>query len=143
METIRFSQLLGIYGLTALIFFAIDLLWLGIVAKDLYAHHLGGLLKEKVNWWAAVLFYLVYIGGILAFVLVPALQNGNGILWAVMYGAMLGLFAYCTFDLTCLALVRGWPVFHRIDRHFMGNRADRHHSRGFAVAGRESVQNLK
>ena len=110
METIRFSQLLGIYGLTALIFFAIDLLWLGIVAKDLYAHHLGGLLKEKVNWWAAVLFYLVYIGGILAFVLVPALQNGNGILWAVMYGAMLGLFAYCTFDLTCLALVRGWPV---------------------------------
>lgn len=104
----RPRDLLLLYLVTGGVFFAIDLLWLGVSAKDFYARHLGGLLNDRVNWTAALLFYGIYIGGILVFVLVPAIQHGTVSSAAVM-GALLGLFAYATFNLTNLALVRGWP----------------------------------
>ncbi len=100
-----------LYGLTVVIFFMIDLFWLGVAAKGLYARHIGGLLRENVNWAAAILFYLVYIGGIQFFVLYPALEDGSGILKTAITGGLLGFFAYCTFDLTCLALLRNWSLF--------------------------------
>jgi uncharacterized membrane protein len=100
-----------LYGLTVVIFFMIDLFWLGVAAKGLYARHIGGLLRENVNWAAAILFYLVYIDGIQFFVLYPALADGSGILKTAITGGLLGFFAYCTFDLTCLALLRNWSLF--------------------------------
>ena len=72
--------MLVVYGLTAGVFFMIDLFWLGAAAKGLYERHIGSLLRENVNWTAAILFYLMYIGGIQYFVLIPALQEGQGIL---------------------------------------------------------------
>jgi uncharacterized membrane protein len=100
-------------GITAAIFLIIDLIWIGLVAKDFYARQLGGLLRERVNWSAALAFYCIYVGGIVFFVVLPALQSGagggSGIWRAAWTGALLGLFAYSTFDLTAQALLRGWP----------------------------------
>lgn len=98
------------YALTAGVFFLIDLLWLGVVAKGLYDRHIGGLLRDQVNWTAAVLFYAMYIGGMQLFVLAPAMEGGWGVLRTAVMGGMLGLFAYATFDLTSLALIRGWST---------------------------------
>lgn len=102
--------LLLAYLITAGAFFMIDLIWLGVVAKGFYARHLGGLLREGVNWTAAVLFYLIYIAGIQVFVLIPAIGTGAGLLATAVKGGLLGLLAYATFDLTALALLRHWSV---------------------------------
>ena len=99
-----------LYLLTAAVFFLIDLLWLGVFAKGFYDRHLGGLLRDAVNWPAAGLFYAIYIGGILLFVVAPALRHGDAWFKTALMGGMLGFFAYATFDLTNLALVRGWPT---------------------------------
>jgi uncharacterized membrane protein len=104
------ETMLVAYVLTAGVFFLIDLVWLGVAAKGLYDRHIGGLLRGRVNWTAAVIFYLVYIGGIQIFVLAPALADGSGLLPTALMGGLLGLFAYATFDLTALALLRGWSM---------------------------------
>ena len=117
---IEFTDGLLLYGLTVAIFFIIDLFWLGVAAKGLYARYIGGLLRENVNWSAAILFYLIYIGGIQLFVLYPALDEGSGILKTALMGGLLGFFAYCTFDLTCLALLRNWSLFITVVDIFWG-----------------------
>ncbi|HBY64862.1 MAG TPA: DUF2177 domain-containing protein, partial [Acholeplasmataceae bacterium] len=63
---------LKLYGVSFVIFFAIDLLWLGIIAKKIYQNQIGHLLKTDVNWVAAIIFYLLFIGGLVIFVLMPA-----------------------------------------------------------------------
>lgn len=103
----RLRDLLLLYLAAAGVFFTIDLLWLGVFAKDFYTRQLGGLLKDRTNWTAAFLFYGIYIGGILIFVLMPAIRGGT-VSSAALMGALLGLFAYATFNLTNLALIRGW-----------------------------------
>jgi uncharacterized membrane protein len=102
-------KLLGLYGLTALVFLAVDLLWLGVVARDFYRAQLGQLLRTDVLWPAALIFYAVYIAGILVFAVLPALDAAS---WgrALVLGAFLGLVAYATFDLTALALLRDFPA---------------------------------
>jgi uncharacterized membrane protein len=102
-------SLVKLYGLTTAVFFAIDLVWLGVVAQRFYQQHLGTLLRADVVWAAALLFYAIYIAGILVFAVLPALEAGS-LQRAVVLGAFLGFFAYATFDLTCLALFRDFPV---------------------------------
>lgn len=99
---------LSIYGLTTIIFFAIDMLWLGFIAKNFYRKHIGFLLAENVNWAAAIVFYLLYIFGIIFFAVVPALKENN---WQVALhnGALLGLLCYATYDLTNMATLKNWP----------------------------------
>lgn len=104
------SQLLWIYAVTAGVFFLLDLVWIGVVAKDFYAGTIGGLLRDSVNWPAALIFYFLYIGGIVLFVLVPAIRANTSIRRTAGMGGLLGLLAYGTFDLTALALLEGWPV---------------------------------
>ncbi|MEJ2539021.1 MAG: DUF2177 family protein [Gemmatimonadota bacterium] len=102
---------LKLYGLTAAAFFAIDLVWLGVVAVRFYDRHLGPLLREDVVWSAAIPFYLLYIAGILVFAVLPGLDVGS-VGRAAALGAFFGLVAYATFDLTSMALIRGfgWTV---------------------------------
>jgi uncharacterized membrane protein len=102
---------LKLYALTAVAFFAIDLVWLGVVAPSFYDRHLGPLLRENVVWSAAAAFYLLYIAGILVFAILPGLTAGS-LGRAVMLGAFFGLVAYATFDLTAMALIKGfdWTV---------------------------------
>lgn len=103
------TQLLLAYIFTAIIFLAIDFVWLGIVAKDFYFNSLDGLLKEKPNMVIAAVFYLMYAVGIVIFAVQPALSNGQ---WqtALIYGALFGFFCYATYDFTNLATIKDWPV---------------------------------
>jgi uncharacterized membrane protein len=103
------SYYLKLYVVTVPVFFAIDLLWLGIVAKNIYRDNLGELLSPAVNWTAAITFYLIFIAGILIFAVVPALRR-ESLTWAVIYGGLFGFFTYATYDLTNLATLRGWPL---------------------------------
>lgn len=97
------------YVLTAMVFFAIDILWLGFLGKGIYQKYLGHLLKEEVNWLAAILFYLLFIGGIFIFVIFPAIEK-RSVFVALYLGALFGLITYATYDLTNLATLKGWPM---------------------------------
>ncbi|TVP85469.1 MAG: DUF2177 family protein [Acholeplasmataceae bacterium] len=100
---------LKLYLLAFIVFFVIDMIWLGLIAKNLYQNQIGHLLKADVNWYAAILFYLLFIGALVIFVLMPAVQNGQ--IWhAVLYGALFGFITYATYDLTNLATLKDWPV---------------------------------
>jgi uncharacterized membrane protein len=102
---------LKLYGLTATAFFAIDMVWLGVVAPRFYERHLGPLLREDVVWSAAAGFYLLYIAGIVVFAVLPGLA-ADSVGRGAALGAFFGLVAYATFDLTSMALIRGfgWTV---------------------------------
>ena len=102
-------QLVGLYALTALGFFIIDFVWLAVVAQSFYDRHLGHFLREEPMVPAAVAFYLLYLVGVLVFVVLPALE-AESLIHAVGLGALFGLVAYATFDLTALALFKGFPV---------------------------------
>lgn len=102
-------KLLLSYFLTTLVFFAIDITWIGFVAKKFYWAELGSLLKEDVNWAAALIFYLLYIAGIFIFSILPAVEN-DSVKHAIFYGALFGFFCYATYDLTNLATLKGFPL---------------------------------
>ncbi len=101
------SALAKTYGLMAVTFFAIDLLWLGIVARPFYQSQLGPMLRPDVRWGPAILFYLLFIAGILVFAVLPGVERGS-LGRAVVLGAFFGFVAYATYDLTSLALVKGF-----------------------------------
>ena len=97
------------YALTFVVFLVIDMVWLLFISKNLYADKLGYLMATKVNFSAAILFYLIFIAGLLFFVLYPALQR-NSWTFALFAGAFFGLVTYATYDLTNLATIRDWPL---------------------------------
>ncbi len=97
------------YAGAAVLFFAVDLIWLGVVAKNFYRSALGELLLEQPNMLAATLFYLVFVAGVVIFAVAPALASQNA--WrALLLGALFGLFTYGTYDMTNLATLKGWPI---------------------------------
>lgn len=98
-----------LYLITLAVFFLIDMIWLGAVAKGFYRKHLGPLMSMKVVWPAAILFYLLFIFGLIVFVIRPALARGEPI-QALLLGALFGLISYATYDLTNLATLKDWPL---------------------------------
>jgi len=98
-----------LYGIALAIFFAIDMVWLGLVAKNFYREQLGFLMAENVNWAAAIIFYLLFIAGLVVFVISPALAKGSWV-HALALGALFGLITYATYDLTNLATIKNWPL---------------------------------
>ena len=100
---------LKLYGAALVAFFAIDMLWLGLVARSFYREHLGFLLSPTVNWPAALLFYLLFIAGILVFVVLPGLK-ADSVRTTLLLAVFFGLVTYATYDLTNLATVKNWPV---------------------------------
>jgi len=86
-----------------------DMVWLGVVAKKFYARHIGFLMKSNINWTAAILFYLLFLVGLVVFVISPAVERGS---WtrALFLGALFGLITYATYDLTNLATMKEWPL---------------------------------
>ncbi|QUI24420.1 DUF2177 family protein [Vallitalea pronyensis] len=102
-------QMIKTYVITFLVFMSIDLVWLGFVAKKLYRSQIGFIMKTHVNWVAAILFYLLYIVGLLVFALNPALEKNS---WqhALFLGMFFGLITYATYDLTNLATLKDWPL---------------------------------
>ena len=102
-------QIVIAYAASAVVFFGLDLLWLGMVARGFYVRQMGDLLREPPNLGIAGLFYAVYVGGIVLFAVLPGLQSQS---WrsALLLGLALGLVAYGTYDLTNLATLRRWPA---------------------------------
>jgi len=103
------SFYLKLYALTVPVFFIIDLIWLGVVAKGFYQKNLNALLSPKVNWPAAIVFYLIFIAGILIFAVIPAVAK-DSLRHAFLWGALFGFFTYMTYELTNLALLKNWPL---------------------------------
>lgn len=97
-----------LYFATLLVFFAIDMVWLGLVARNFYAKHLG-FLMGPTNWLAAFIFYLLFILGILVFVEVPGVKEGS-LAMTLVRAALFGLITYATYDLTNLATIKDWPL---------------------------------
>lgn len=101
---------LKMYGIALVVFFAVDMLWLGVIAKRLYNEQIGHLLKTDVNWAAAIIFYLIFVAGVVTFVLMPAWNDGSFVR-ALLLGGLFGFIAYSTYDLTNLATMKDWPFF--------------------------------
>ena len=104
------SFYLKLYFLTVPIFFIIDLIWLGIVAKSFYQKNLNHVLSPNVNWTAAIIFYLMFIAGILIFAVLPGLAK-ESLRHAAVWGALFGFFTYATYDLTNMATIAKWPLY--------------------------------
>lgn len=100
---------LKVYLVAVPIFFAIDLLWLGVIAKDIYQKYIGHLMRPAPNWPVAIVFYLLFIVGLIIFAINPALKN-NSLNYAIFYGALFGFFTYMTFDMTNWAVLKDWPA---------------------------------
>lgn len=100
---------LKLYALTVPVFFIIDLIWLGVVARGFYQKNLKYILSPNVNWTAAIIFYLMYIAGILIFAVLPGVAK-DSVRHAALWGALFGFFTYATYDLTNLALLKDWPL---------------------------------
>jgi len=98
-----------LYFISFPIFLAIDMLWLGLVAKNFYAKYIGYLMAKTPNLWAALIFYLIFIAGLIFFVITPALDKK---MWthALLAGVFFGLITYATYDLTNLATIKDWPL---------------------------------
>jgi uncharacterized membrane protein len=103
------TKLIISYLLTTVVFFAIDMTWLGFIAKNLYRKYLGSFLSDTVNWTAAIIFYLLFIVGIFYFAILPAVEK-NSLAKAILSGALFGFFTYATYDLTNLATLKNWPL---------------------------------
>ncbi len=99
----------GQYLLAAVVFLALDLVWLSVVAQGLYEHFLGDLLADSPNAAAAFVFYAIFVAGLVYFVIAPAVEERLARV-ALVRGAAFGLVTYATWDLTSLAVIEGFPV---------------------------------
>lgn len=102
-------SIVGQYLVAAAVFLVLDLAWIGFVAQGLYERFLGDLLADEPNVAAAVLFYAIFLAGLVYFVIAPAVEQGS-LRSALLRGAAFGLVAYATWDLTSLAVIEGFPV---------------------------------
>ncbi len=105
------------YAAIAVVMLGLDLLWLGLIAKRFYRDGIGHLMADSPNLLAAGIFYLLYPVGIMVFAVAPALVFGEAavpaevtLARAVLAGALFGFFAYATYELTNLALLKDWPL---------------------------------
>lgn len=98
-----------IYFIALIVFFIVDMIWLGFIAKNFYANQIGSLMKTDINWIAAIIFYLIFIFGLVIFVISPSIEKNS---WtnALIFGALFGFVCYATYDLTNLAVAKNWPI---------------------------------
>lgn len=97
-----------LYGACTVAFFAIDFVWLSTMTSRFYQPRLGSLMAAQPKLAVAAGFYLLYVVGIVALAVVPGLREG-AVVAALWRGALFGLLAYATYDLTNLATIQGWP----------------------------------
>jgi len=97
-----------LYAIALPVFFAIDMVWLVLIARNFYKNQIGFLMKPDVNWPAAITFYLLFLVGLIVFVIEPAVAKKEW-LQALGKGALFGLITYATYDLTNLATLKDWP----------------------------------
>lgn len=102
-------QNLKVYLITVVVFFLVDIVWLGFISKNLYKKYLGDLMAPNVNWTAAIVFYLLFIAGLVFFVINPAIEK-ESLRYALIVGGFFGLITYSTYDLTNLSTLKDWPI---------------------------------
>lgn len=103
------SVFLRLYGVAVVAFFVIDMVWLGVIARSFYRAQIGHLMRNNVNWAAAIAFYLVFVSGIVVLAVWPAIER-HSLSHALVLGALLGLVTYAAYDLTNLATLEGFPL---------------------------------
>jgi uncharacterized membrane protein len=98
-----------LYAIAFAVFLGVDAAWLVLIAKNFYTKYIGYLMAKNPNLWSALIFYLIFIAGLVFFVITPALDKK---MWtqALLAGMFFGLVTYATYDLTNLATVRDWPL---------------------------------
>lgn len=97
------------YIAAIIVFFIIDFIWIGSIASGFYNDQIGHLRSRRVNVPAAIIFYLMYIAGIVIFAVKPAL-SAQSLMPALIYGSLFGFFCYATYDFTNYATLKGWPL---------------------------------
>jgi len=97
------------FAVTAVVFLILDAIWLGVISRNLYQREIGDLLVPKPNFGAAAVFYVIYIAGLVYFCVVPGVA-GQSALRGLVNGAVFGIVAYATYDLTNLATLKGWST---------------------------------
>lgn len=103
------ASFVKLYVVGASVYVSLDALWLSVVARGFYQRHLGAIMKPNATWAPAVAFYLVYVVALIVFVVGPALERAS-LARAIGLGAFLGFVVYAAYDLTSLAVIRGFPV---------------------------------
>jgi uncharacterized membrane protein len=100
---------LKLYMATLAVFLLLDGIWLGLLARSFYRKHLGPWMAPSPNWAAAVAFYLLFVAGMVVFVVLASL-DADSVTTTLLRAAFFGLVAYATYDLTNLAVMKDWPV---------------------------------
>ena len=97
------------YLIAVVIFLVLDALWLGVIARGLYASRMGELMADQPRWGVAVVFYLVFVVGLIYFAISTGMESGS---WktAAFNGALFGFFCYLTYDATNLAVIKGFDA---------------------------------
>ncbi len=103
------SKILITYLISVPIFLIIDGVWLGVIAGGWYRKTLGHLLSSTVNWTAAIVFYLLFLVGLLVFSLIPGISK-QSLVHTIALAALFGFVSYATYDLTNLATLKDWPL---------------------------------
>ncbi len=104
------KTLAAAYVAASLCMLVLDVIWLSTMARVLYRPHLGDILLENFRLAPAIVFYFVYVAGIVFLAINPALRTGGNWQQAALYGAALGLVAYATYDLTNQATLKTWST---------------------------------
>ena len=97
------------YVITLVVFLVLDAIWLGVIAPRFYRVQISFLMADRPKWLAAGVFYLIFVAGLVLFVVSPGVREGS-LVKAALRGALFGLVTYATYDLTNLATVAGWPL---------------------------------
>ena len=98
-----------LYITSFLVFLFIDFIWLGFISRNLYKEQIGHLMAENVNFFAAFLFYALFVAAVIILAVLPAARD-NDITKALLLALVFGLASYATYDLTNWATLKDWPV---------------------------------
>ncbi|GGI66125.1 DUF2177 family protein [Enterococcus alcedinis] len=101
-------HIMRIYLLSAIVFLIFDLFWLLVVSQKMYQQFIGHLMGD-VRIMPAIIFYFLYVSGVLYFVILPGIEK-NSLIYTLLSGAFFGLICYATYDLTNLSTLKNWPV---------------------------------
>jgi uncharacterized membrane protein len=105
----QMSRILLTYAVSVPVFFIVDMIWLGVIARGFYRKALEPLLAPNINWTAALIFYFLFLVGVLVFALLPGIEK-RSLVYTVLMAALFGFISYATYDLTNLATLRDWPL---------------------------------
>ena len=108
IEHLKVKDMIATYVVSLLVFLVLDAIWLGFIARDFFVQQMGPLLRDDPNFVVAAAFYLLFVAGIIYFAVIAGVR-ANSLMVAVLNGAFLGLLAYGTYDITNLAVLKGYP----------------------------------